>query len=396
MMNYKNYLIGLILLISNYSSSAVAQNFIWAKNACATNNSTIYSNSMAVDNSGNVYTIGRVSGTCDFDPSANTFNLTGSLTTNDMYIQKLDSNGNLLWAKLIVGTFPYSASNLVKTDNSGNIYVTGSFGQTVDFDPGPAVHNITPQGYEIFILKLDSLGDFIWVKTIAGTSTGALKIDALVVDANNNLILGGPYTDIVDFDPNSGISNLSSLSIYSGYILKLTSTGNFVWVKSFNSNYSVRIIGMDVDATNNIYCSGTFSGTLDLDPDTATNNVSSALNTSNGYIVKLDSNGSHIFGESFGGTGNIFFATLDLDNNNNVIIGGTFKNFTDFDPSNADYNLYGPNSFFDVYLLKLSNTGTFIWAKQIQGYDDVELNGVDIDTTGSIYATGFFKSPTDF
>lgn len=394
-MNYKNLLLAFIVLITIGNTSVSAQNFVWAKNAGATNNSDVVPNSMAVDASGNVYTTGFISGICDFDPSANTFNLTGNVNGQDVYIQKLDANGNFLWAKLIAGANSYSEAYTVKVDNAGNVYIVGSFDDVVDFDPGTAVNNITPQGFDAYILKLNSLGNFVWVKTF-GSSNSAVEAMSLAIDANNDLILGGYYNDIVDFDPNAGVSNLTSLGFQEPFVLKLTAAGNYVWAKTMPVNNYGMIKAIDIDASNNIYCGGNYSGTIDLDPGTGINSVNSLSNVSFNFVVKLDNLGNHILGKSFGGNGDGLLTTVDIDNNNNIILGGTFSGTTDFDPGNTTYNLNSTNSFIDGYILKLNNSGAFSWAIQIDGVDDVELMGVDLDVAGSVFVTGYFLGTTDF
>src|SRR6185295_15766788 len=99
-------------------------------------------------------------GSVDFDPGTGIFILSAA-GTNDVFISKLDSSGNFIWAKAIGGiTDDYGSS--IAIDDSGNIYVTGYFSSVVDFDPGAAVFNLASVGGptgDIFILKLDSSGN---------------------------------------------------------------------------------------------------------------------------------------------------------------------------------------------------------------------------------------------
>src|SRR5690606_1414173 len=111
--------------------------------------------------SGNVYTAGTFIGTADFDPGAGVYYLS-SEGDMDIFIQKLDTNGNFVWAKSMGGiNWDYGYS--VAVDVSGNVYTTGSFRETVDFDPGAGIYNLTSQGgTDIFIQKLDADGNFVW------------------------------------------------------------------------------------------------------------------------------------------------------------------------------------------------------------------------------------------
>ncbi|MGB1120241.1 MAG: T9SS type A sorting domain-containing protein, partial [Chitinophagales bacterium] len=126
-------------------------NYLWAKSFGGTSNDV--GRSITVDASGNVYTTGSFIGTVDFDPGAGTNNLTAQ-GNDDVFIQKLDPSGNFLWAKSFGGTsWDYGYS--IALDASGNVYTTGNFQLTVDFDPGAGTNNLTPQGgYDVFIQKM--------------------------------------------------------------------------------------------------------------------------------------------------------------------------------------------------------------------------------------------------
>ena len=110
---------------------------------------------VAVDGSGNVYTTGYFFGTADFDPGGGTSNLT-SAGTFDVFVSKLNSSGNLVWARQLGGVIGYG----VAVDGSGNVYTTGYFFGTGDFDPGAGTFDLTPAGeYDVFVSKLDSFGE---------------------------------------------------------------------------------------------------------------------------------------------------------------------------------------------------------------------------------------------
>jgi len=110
-------------------------------------------NSIATDNYGNVYITGFFEYTVDFDPGVGTTNLI-SKGYQDIFIQKLDASGNLLWVKQIGGA-SYDFGYSIIVDNIGNVYSTGNFEGITDFDPGVGVRNLTWNGgKDIFILKL--------------------------------------------------------------------------------------------------------------------------------------------------------------------------------------------------------------------------------------------------
>jgi hypothetical protein len=119
-----------------------AGNFMWAKKSeNLVNSGGGTGMSIATDTLGDVYITGRYAGKEIFGTDTLIFNsITSSLT--DFFISKLDSSGNFLWSKSIGGDGNDWANGIV-SDDIGNIYVTGTFSQTVDFDPGPGIYSLT-------------------------------------------------------------------------------------------------------------------------------------------------------------------------------------------------------------------------------------------------------------
>src|SRR5690606_32927100 len=124
------------------------------------------SRAITIDNLGNPIVTGYFEDTVDFDPGAGVFNLT-SAGGDDVFLLKLDINGNFVWARAIGGT-GLSRGESVSCDKNNNIFITGYFDGTVDFDPGSGVTNITAQNTDCFIEKLDDAGNYVWVKVLSG------------------------------------------------------------------------------------------------------------------------------------------------------------------------------------------------------------------------------------
>jgi hypothetical protein len=182
--------------------------FQWAKR---TGNSGFdYGSSIAVDPSGNVYTTGQFQGFVDFNPDTGVFLLT-SAGAEDIFVRKLDASGNLIWAGRMGGTGS-DIANSIKVDNSGNVYTTGSFDGTADFDPGAGVFNLTSTGgtKDIFVCKLDASGNFVWAKQMGGL--GGYNVgNSIALDASGNVLTTGRFDGTGDFDPGIGTYNLSSV-----------------------------------------------------------------------------------------------------------------------------------------------------------------------------------------
>ena len=234
----KAILIAALFFFSNKFS--YGQNFAWAKHFEGTQNGR--GNSIAVDISGNVYTTGYFTGTVDFDPGPGIFNLTQS-SGGGAFISKLDASGNFIWAKQFESWNIVSFS--IALDATGNVYTTGFFQQIADFDPGPGVFNLTNVlGSDVFVCKLDNIGNFIWAKQFGGINNIYLQGYDMAVDAMGNVFTTGHFEGVADFDPGPGVFNLSPVGFEDMFISKLDMNGNFIWVKqikgaSYETGYSI-------------------------------------------------------------------------------------------------------------------------------------------------------------
>lgn len=290
------------------------------------------------DNLGNVYIAGSFRGAAvDFDPGANEF-IMGTSGSNDYdaFVQKLDVNGNFVFAKRISGPGSTALRDLVvkgtsiyfacdfegfnawdgvtetglstncavvqwstsgaivanryyntvngraialAVDNDLNIYVTGYF--TGAFSGASTA--INANGTDIYIVKYgntSSLTNALWVKGIGGSAVD--KPTAFVVDGNNNITLGLQYSSTapIDVDPGVGVVNHDAIaSNPNGYTIKtilvnLDEDGNYVWSNELvNSNGYVVLNDLNVDSDNNIYSNGYMENAGSVDFDFSSNSV---------------------------------------------------------------------------------------------------------------------------
>jgi len=182
-----------------------AQTLEWAKSFGGT--SADISTTIVVDQMGNVYTTGFFKGTVDFDPSTEISNL-NSNGNDDVFVQKMDADGNFLWAKSF-GGISRDIARCIIVDKTGNVYTTGYYSGTVDFNPSEEFGLLTSEGEnDIFIQKLDSSGNFIWVKSIGGPTSD--EGSSIALDASGNIYSTGYFTGTVDFDIGTGTNSLTS------------------------------------------------------------------------------------------------------------------------------------------------------------------------------------------
>lgn len=281
------------------------------------------------------------------------------------------------------------------TDDDGNVYITGLFWGTVDFDPGAGTSSLTSAGNaDIFVLKLNSNGSFEWAKRIGNTLTD--EAQSICLDQSGNILLGGFFAGTVDFDPGSGTYNMSGGNSTNpdGFVLKLTHDGNFIWAKQVSGFYDEKIYDVTTDANNNVYATGSFNWSADFDPGTST----VTLNTngsSDAFILKLNSSGEYSWAKNVGGSSGDLGRKIVVDNSGNVYSSGNFQGTADFDPNSGTSNMTS-NGSQDVYVLRLSSTGTFDWVNQIGGAGYELLGAIYLDENDNLYTSGNFEGTVDF
>ena len=196
----------------------------------------------------------------------------------------------------------------VASDASGNFYIAGSFRGVVDFDPGAGLQLRSSAGGEefidIFLLKLNSSGNFVFVKQIGGEFTDVAQ--GLAV-SGNSIFLTGYYTRIADFDPSARIVNLSTLdhSRENVFVARYDSNGALTWVKDIANNdinRGRRNVGnaIAVNAQGNSYIAGSFSGETDFDPS-ARQTLVEGVDETDAFVLKLNSGGNFVWVKTFGG-----------------------------------------------------------------------------------------------
>ena len=397
-MKYTITLFAICITLISYSQDPI---FEWVKHFGSDGYNEAFA--MTSDNNGDILITGWFDGTMDFDPSSDVYNLTTTETT-DMFIVKLDSDGNFIWAIQNGGIgFGYSGGFDIITDDSGNIYTTGLFNSNVDFDPSSTTESLIGTNDDIFIQKLDSDGNLLWVKEMDGSNYE--RGHAIELDNSNNVYITGWFSGTVDFDPSSNVFELvTSNGPQDIYIAKYSSDGNFEWAKHIEGAGINDDVGsaISVDSNANVYITGVFNGSTDFDPGSNTFYLSPNTGSANNmFILKLNSNGEFVWAKKVEGSNNNSIGSdMVIDSANNLIITGSFSDTVDFNPGNAIENLTSSVGI-DKYILKLDLNGNFIWVRQISDeltsffYISYETS-VTLDNSDNIYLTGKFSGTIDF
>lgn len=352
-------------------------------------------NAICTDAHGNSYTTGYFSSSADFDQGPGTFTL-NAIGSYDLFLMKSDVNGNFKWAKSF-GSPSVDMGSALSYDDHGCIYLAGGFAGLIDFDDGPGTNLLTAGSQrDIFVQKIDTLGNVIWTKALTGTGATQNHANAIEVNYNKNAVyLTGSFESTVDFNPGAGTNFQTANGDADFFVQKFDLLGNAVWTRTFGNAGHASAYAITSDTAGNVYITGAYEGTLDIDPGLGTLEL-----TSNGYhdifMLKLTSAGDLVWANSIGGADDDLAESVQLDAGENVYITGSYAATTDFDPG-AGISEMTAESATDAFILKLSNTGTYDWARTISNGEDADYGKSSvIDAEGYIYTTGTFNSTSDF
>ena len=207
---------------------------------------------------------------------------------NDTYIQKLDTAGNFIWGRTIGGSSTEEPA-AIAVDPTGNVITTGYFtSYTLDIDPGTPVVNLTcTSGYNAYIQKLNPTGDFLWGYEFG--DGGSCTPSKIKTDNTGAIYTIGTFDDDVDFDPFYTATILYCTSYEDTYIQKLNSDGSFAWAAHVQGTLPYTYTlgkSICIDNYNNVYAAGYHNGTVDVDPSSNVNSLTT-MHSYDGYLLKL-------------------------------------------------------------------------------------------------------------
>lgn len=342
------------------------------------------------DHEKSIYTVGEFAGTADFDPGPGVFNMTAG-TTEDMFIQKIDSLGNFEWARQFGNPFSVDSGYDVCFSPDSCLLITGICINASDIDPGPPVINGSQAEGKIVLIKLALDGSVLWVKNFGGASIDAgLKV---TTDQLGNIYMAGiALSDSIDFNPGTPNFYMSNQGTFDGWVAKFNSNGDYVWSRMIGGQGSDFVRGLYV--SDYIYISGEFESNVDFDP-LGGGNIISSSGSSDAFIQKMDTLGNVIWTKTFGGIA--FDVAYDICEtiNRDVVAVGTFRGPVDFNPGILDSLV--SSTFYDPFVLKLDSLGQFKWVNTIDISSSAEkFNAVCSDTSGNIFVTGAYNGICKF
>ncbi len=302
---------------------------------------------------------------------------------------------NFEWAKK---WSTYTAFDIA-TDNQGNVYTLSTGSTQVNFNPsGPAI--MGPTAGCGAISKFDSNGNLIWVKFITRTGgTGGSCVPKRLFIKDNYLYYAGEFGDgggIYDFNFSNTVNyNIGGTCSGCGaqvFVSKIDLDGNFQWFTRFGQNATINDIC--VDNLDNVLLAGGYKNGISLNNQSVFSN-----GDRDAYLMKLNPFGLCQWVKSIG-SNNSFSAdemgvSVKVNSIDEIIFVGNFEGTVDIDPGPLTTTISSIDNY-EVFILKLNNSGDLIEYKIIGGTGDQKIEGVEVTQNNDIIISGIFGDSTDF
>jgi hypothetical protein len=347
---------------------------------------------ICVDKDFNYYVLLEFLDSMDADPGAGN-SLLYSDYQDGIMVAKYNNNGQLIWGKVIQGEFP-SGGTSINVDQNLNVYVSGRFQDSGDFDPGNNEYKLYSQGMnDFFVAKLNSTGDFVWAHGFGSTDNDFIA--SAVADNKGNVYLTGNYRGTMDFDPSAGSEIKTPTGQLDLFLLKLTTDGDYQWVVTYGGSEQPTGFFVSLDAYENVVLSGKYHASSNFNLlGTAVNKPTQGDHDF--FVARYNPNGLLIDVFTGGGPNVDYVMATHYTKEHGVFVFGNFQGTAVFDPNNVNLNMTAKSSM-DRFVAKYDTNGNCIWRYQMPliGNQFLYLKSIISDALGNAYVTCEFRDSVD-
>ncbi len=264
-------------------------------------------------------------------------------------------------------------------------------------DPGAGVFNLYSSNANAFVAKYTSAGKLLWAANIGGGVSDKAGARAIAFDPDGDIIISGSYASTVDFDPGPGVFNLTSVKTdgedrsFDVFILKLTTDGKFVWVKSIGGSALDQGFGIVSDSKGAVIAVVKFAMTITVGNKTFTNLSPDGFN---GLVVKYKPDGSLAWAMQYADVVRSSATSCAVDVDDNVIVSGMFASKVNFNPLGAARN--ATVNVQSMFVAKYNPAGILQWQQTILNTQRSEVTQLCVNSKSEIYISGQILTPPTF
>lgn len=323
---------------------------------------------VATDSKGNIYVAGTFMAVGTFG----TTNMTSQGGT-DIFVAKVDTDGNWVWAKRFGGASTDKALSIV-VDNNDQPIIAG-------FHNGPVAFGTTTLASkgttDAFVAKLDDKGNVLWANNVGGPLVDLFN--AVAVDNANNVYVTGETSSLQLAAANTTLTTTGESDVI---LAKYNAKGVMQMVKVFGGLGGESGLAIHVDGRGQVTLAGQFEDRMLVDGRTITSKGGFDV-----FVIRWNANGQLVWITRGGGAGTEIPKDIVIDSLGRTFITGLFNPITQF--GNARLLTRGG---FDLFVAQMDTAGA--WVGLSQGTSSVSASGnaIAVDTNDALYIAGQFNS----
>jgi hypothetical protein len=292
-----------------------------------------------------------------------------SAGSQDIFVAKYAPDGAHVWS-VRFGDANVQYPRAIAGDADGNILVSGVLNGSVNFGGG----NLVSQGDDVFVVKLNGAGGHVWSKRFGDASTQ--EPEKIAVDGSGNVVLTGWFNGNI----NLGGGVLSSAGAADQFLAKLDPNGNHLWSRRYGNAFNDFGLRVATDAVDNLFLTGYFSGEV----SGWGGGMLTSIGASDGFVVKLDPDGNHVWTTVLSGAGSENGAHIATDATGDVLVLG----YTDSTSVDFGGGALVGGADYDFFVLKLDTDGNHLSSRRYDGGGLVSFDDMRMSSDGHVYAAG--------
>lgn len=355
--------------------------------------STVVSNDVAIDAAGNAYVTGSISGSTEFlSPGSTTAAFTlQSLGLKDIFVAKYDENGAPVWGFSIGGIAAGPGLDdeglAIAVSPAGNVFVTGYFQGTADFDPGAGVAEVTSNGFrDVFMASYTTDGELRWAQGFGGTADD--RGQDVGIHNTTSVFFTGFFRETASLssDPN-GTNALTSTGDEDGYLISMDPDAGLNWIYRYGNVSVDKGNRVAADEAGNVYMLGVFSREANFDPTGTADALASLNGSQDGVLASYTPTGAFRWAIPIGGAQLDGATGLAVDATGNTYLTGFFIGTVDFAPLNGPQEITSTGR--DQYIASYTPEGSLSWVHPL-GTGFSQGSDIAINSNGDLVVSGFF------
>jgi hypothetical protein len=300
---------------------------------------------------------------------SNNEDVTANFGSNDYWIAKLDTSGNIQWEKNFGFSGTDQAFSSIQTLDGGYL-ITGTLDVSASNQQGNDKNSLNNKhaGGDYWAIKLDANGTKQWRRFFGGSNTD-IAFDLVETLDNNFLIIGSSDSFDIDISNNKGS--------YDFWVTKIDSNGDLVWEKSYGGDEIDQAYSITLTSDGNFIIVG--------DARSSNDDVSSNFGSADVWAIKINALGEKIWEKNYGGS--------SFDTSKDIIASQNGGFYITGNSRSADNDLTTNKGNNDVWVLKISESGSIEWQKSIGGteidlsFGITELNNNSIVVVGESWSS---------